>query len=254
MLGLEYSNNNHKAEKYCEPFVIKWLTDTIGDKYKYKIIPIPNYSTDPKLKDDVNNNIYEGLQSSHVDVWVNFYGRRKPRFIDFKGTYGVKWSGEKFEGYGILTMEMYWRLKSNPKEVHKSYAFIGNFGLEKDCLELLYASKEMMILIPKDKLAKVMQNPKYKWKFDVTNVEWVDNESDGTKQKQSKNIKFNLQNENDLEILDAAGTSLYLRLKNGTYKEYDILYAEEYVKRVKDKFEEMQNNRQNHTRNMDCPK
>ena len=254
MLGLEYSNDNHKAEKYCEPFVIKWLTDTIGDKHKYKIIPIPNYSTDPKLKDDVNNNIYEGLQSSHVDVWVNFYGRRKPRFIDFKGTYGVKWSGEKFEGYGILTMEMYWRLKSNPKEVHKSYAFIGNFGLEKDCLELLYASKEMMILIPKNKLAKVMQDSKYKWKFDVTNVEWVDNESDGTKQKQSKNIKFNLQNENDLEILDAAGTLLYILCKDGAYKEYSILYAKEYIKIMKKRFKKMQNNRQNHTRNMDCPK
>ena len=205
---------------------MKWLADLIGDRY-YNPISVPNY--DPNLKGDTNNDIYKFLQTGHVDIIVD-YGARKPAYIDYKGTYGLG----GFEGYFILTMEMYWRENWEGQEVHnKSYPFLTN-KFPADTQYLLYASKEIMILIPKEQLNKVMLSDRYKSKFDVSNIEWKVKTTD-KKRKLVKNIQFRLLNKYDLEVLEMANTHFY-RLIDGKYAKISSADLIRYLK-------EVQNNR-----------
>ena len=205
---------------------MKWLADIIGDRY-YIPISVPNY--DPSLKGDTNNYIYKFLQTGHADIIVD-YGARKPAYIDFKGTYGLG----GFEGYFILTMEMYWRENWEGQEVHnKSYPFLSN-KFPANTQYLLYASKEIMILIPKEQLNKVMLSDRYKSKFDVSNIEWKVKTTD-KKRKLVKNIQFRLLNKYDLEVLEMANTHFY-RLIDGKYAKISSADLIRYLK-------EVQNNR-----------
>ena len=223
---MRYINKNQQIEEYCKPFVMKWLDDIIGDRY-YNPISIPNY--DPDLIGDTNNEIYKFLQSGHVDLIVD-YGARKPAYIDFKGTYGIN----NFEGYFVLTMEMCWREQWEAESVHhKSYPFLTN-KFPDNTQHLLYASKELMILIPKDQLNKVMLSDRYKGKFDVSNIEWKVKKTD-KKHKLVKNISFNLLNSKDIEILNMSNAHFY-RLIKGKYVKISSMDLIKYLK-------EVQNNR-----------
>ena len=223
---MRYITKNQQTEEYCKPFVLKWLADIIGDRY-YIPISIPNY--DPSLKGDTNNDIYKFLQAGHVDIIVD-YGARKPAYIDFKGTYGLG----NFEGYYKLTMELYCRESWEGQEVHnKSYPFLTN-KFPANTQYLLYASKEIMVLIPKEQLNKVMLSDRYKSKFDVSNIEWKVKTTD-KKRKLVKNIQFRLLNKYDLEVLEMANTHFY-RLIEGKYAKISSTDLIRYIK-------EVQNNR-----------
>ena len=224
---MRYITKNQRTEEYCKPFVMKWLADIIGDRY-YIPISIPNY--DPSLKGDTNNDIYKFLQAGHVDIIVD-YGARKPAYIDFKGTYGLG----NFEGYYKLTMELYFRESWEGQEIyHESYPFLTN-KFPANTQYLLYASKEIMVLIPKEQLNKVILSDRYKSKFDVSNIEWKLNKSDNNKGKYVKNIYFSLLNKYDLEILEMANTHFY-RLIEGKYAKISSADLIIYLK-------EVQNNR-----------
>ena len=205
---------------------MKWLADIIGDRY-YIPISIPNY--DPSLKGDTNNDIYKFLQTGHADIIVD-YGARKPAYIDFKGTYGLG----GFEGYYKLTMELYFRESWEGQEIyHESYPFLTN-KFPANTQYLLYASKEIMVLIPKEQLNKVMLSDRYKSKFDVSNIEWKVKTTD-KKRKLVKNIQFRLLNKYDLEVLEMANTHFY-RLIDGKYAKISSADLIKYLK-------EVQNNR-----------
>ena len=223
---MRYITKNQQTEEYCKPFVLKWLADIIGDRY-YIPISVPNY--DPSLKGDTNNDIYKFLQTGHADIIVD-YGARKPAYIDFKGTYGLG----NFEGYYKLTMELYCRESWEGQEVHnKSYPFLTN-KFPANTQYLLYASKEIMVLIPKEQLNKVMLSDRYKSKFDVSNIEWKVKTTD-KKRKLVKNIQFRLLNKYDLEVLEMANTHFY-RLIDGKYAKISSADLIRYLK-------EVQNNR-----------
>ena len=223
---MRYITKNQQTEEYCKPFVLKWLADIIGDRY-YIPISVPNY--DPSLKGDTNNDIYKFLQAGHVDIIVD-YGARKPAYIDFKGTYGLG----NFEGYYKLTMELYFRESWEGQEVHnKSYPFLTN-KFPANTQYLLYASKEIMVLIPKEQLNKVILSDRYKSKFDVSNIEWKVKTTD-KKRKLVKNIQFRLLNKYDLEVLEMANTHFY-RLIDGKYAKISSADLIRYLK-------EVQNNR-----------
>ena len=223
---MRYITKNQQTEEYCKPFVLKWLADLIGDRY-YNPISVPNY--DPSLKGDTNNDIYKFLQTGHVDIIVD-YGARKPAYIDFKGTYGLG----NFEGYYKLTMELYCRESWEGQEIyHESYPFLSN-KFPANTQYLLYASKEIMILIPKEQLNKVILSDRYKSKFDVSNIEWKVKTTD-KKRKLVKNIQFRLLNKYDLEVLEMANTHFY-RLIDGKYAKISRADLIRYIK-------EVQNNR-----------
>ena len=201
MNKLKYTKDTLDAETYCLPFVKQWASDITGNKCWLDIIPIPNY--EPSSLDSANK-IYKFLQTRHVDVILD-YGARKPAYIDFKGTYGVN----GIEWYQKLTMTLYYRDKSEADTVHhKSYPFLSN-AFPDNTQYILYASKLLMILIPKHSLNKVMTSNKYKSRFDPSNIEWKQDKSDKTGRQLIKNIVFDLDNKADMTLLAEAGALFY---------------------------------------------
>ena len=198
---MKYTNETLNTEAYCLPFVKQWISDITGNKCWFDIIPVPNY--EPTSLDSANK-ICKFLQVRHVDVIVD-YGAKKPAYIDFKGTYGVN----GYEGYHKLTMDLYCRDVSEADTVHhKSYPFLSN-AFPNNTQYILYASKLLMILIPKETLNEVMTSKKYSSKFDPINMKWKPNKTDKTGRSFRKNIVFDLNNEADMELLVEAGVSFY---------------------------------------------
>ena len=106
-------------------------------------------------------------------------------------------------------MTLYYRDKSEADTVnHKSYPFLSN-AFPDNTQYILYASKLLMILIPKHSLNKVMTSNKYKSRFDPSNIEWKQDKSDKTGRQLIKNIVFDLDNKADMTLLAEAGALFY---------------------------------------------
>lgn len=207
---MRYIENNQEIELYCLPYVEKFISDVVGNKAEYDFIHVPN--GDPNALKETNKVLLY-LQFKHTDIIID-YGARKPAYIDYKGTLGRG----NFPGYYKLTMELYYRKNNKPVE---SWPFLVN-AFPSNTQHILYASKLIMILIPKEQLNKVMNSDKYKSKFNVSNIDWKLDYSDKKKQKYVKNIEFDLRDNKDLEILLASG-ALFYRLINGKYEQYNPL-------------------------------
>lgn len=205
---MKYTDEVLNAEAYCLPFVKQWVGDITNNKCWFDIIPVPNY--EPNSLDSANK-IYKFLQVRHVDLIVD-YGAKKPAYIDFKGTYGI---GD-YEGYFKLTMDFYYRDKSEAETIHhKSYPFLSN-AFPNNTQYILYASKILMVLIPKEKLNKVMTSEKYKSIFDPSNMKWKQDKADKTGRLLRKNIVFDLNCKSDMDLLVEAG-ALFYGLKGDKY-------------------------------------
>lgn len=207
---MRYIENNQETELYCLPFVEQFISDVVGDKAKYDFIHVPN--GDPNASEETNKVLLY-LQFKHTDIIID-YGARKPAYIDYKGTLGIG----KFPGYYKLTMELYYRKNNKPVE---SWPFLIN-AFPSSTQHILYVSKLIIVLIPKEQLNKVMNSDKYKSKFNVSNIDWKLDYSDKKKQRYVKNIEFDLRDNKDLEILLASG-ALFYRLMDGKYGQYDPL-------------------------------
>ena len=211
---MRYISENEQTELYCLPFIEQFISDIIGNKCSYKFIHVPNGDTRASKE---TNKVLLYLQYKHTDIIID-YGARKPAYIDFKGTKGI---GD-FEGYYKLTMELYYRQEYEPTVMHhKSWPFLVK-AFPNNTQHILYASKLIMILIPKEQLNKVMNTDKYKYKFNASNIEWKLDYSDKKEKRMVKNIVFDLRNDKDIDILLEAG-ALFYRLIDDTYKQYDPL-------------------------------
>lgn len=222
---MRYISENEQTELYCIPFVKQYIQDIIKNT-PYVFRHIPNKDDGASAE---TNGILLWLQYNHIDIVIDFK-ELASALIDMKGTLGLldKETGEViFPGYYKLTMEMYCKYEGNPN-IYKSWPFIrrdprdGRTTFTPKQQNILYISELMAILIPKVELEKVMKNPKYKYKFDTTNIPWKLNYSDKEEKKYVKNIVFDLNNNNDIDILLEVG-ALFHRLIDGHYVKYDPL-------------------------------
>lgn len=251
---MRYTEKVQKIEKDTDPFVLQWFWDVT--KNYFHTINVRNFDPD-KIKrfEKTLSNIFEkpascysiddfkkiiqiydqymietviqNYQMDGIDRIFKFYhsNANKHILLDAKGTHGYidRETGILVPSYKILTMELYHRFLSlgDDGNVHRlSYPWlkpINRTGWENDIRYILFISELLAILIPKVPLNEVLNDPKYAYKFDVTNKPWEKNPRDTKDDRLVKNVRFNLGTQRDLDILLEAEARFYLRNNNGIY-------------------------------------
>lgn len=243
---MRYTKKVQKIEKDTDPFVLQWFWDTF--KKSFNVYDIRNY--DPNkiktLKNKILCNEFKNIDEFY-DIWSQYIieniildyqidgidkifqiidpASKEPNMIiDAKGTHGYrdKTTGLWVPSYGKVTMELCHRYLSmgDDKTVHRpSYPYLrsNRTGWEDDIKYILFISKLLAILIPKVPLNEVLNDPKYAYKFDVTNKPWEKNPRDTKDDRLVKNVRFDLGYWKDLNIFLKAKSRFYLRNNAGIY-------------------------------------
>ena len=251
---MRYTKKVRKIEKDTDPFVLQWFWD--ATKKYFHTINVRNFDAD-KIKelektlskifdkpasyytmDDfekiiqiydqyMTETVIQSYQIDGIDRIFKFYhsNANKHILLDAKGTHGYtdRETGIRIPSYKILTMELYHRYTSlgDDENVHRlSYPWlklINRTGWENDIRYILFISELLAILIPKVQLNKVLTNPKYAYKFDVTNEDWEINPRDNKKDRPVKKVRFNLGKQKDLDMILEAESRFWLRNNVGIY-------------------------------------
>ena len=274
---MRYTKKVQKIEKDTDPFVLQWFWDVTknpfhtinvrnfdADKIKKlektlsKIFDKPaSYYTIDDFEKIIQiydkymiETVIQSYQIDGIDRIFKIYppnaNINKHILLDAKGTHGYidRETGILVPSYKILTMELYHRLLSlgDDESVHRlSYPWlktVNRTGWENDIRYILFISELLAILIPKAQLNNVLTNPRYAYKFDLTNKDWEVNPRDNKKDRPVKKVRFNLGTQRDLNILLEAGARFWLRNNAGIYVPFTP---------KTDSFKEMEQNYLQHT-------
>lgn len=228
-MAVDYIQVNFDKEDSCWTYVTELVETLFKNQVKLPEI-IPMNLNDPGASKETMEALFF-WQKQGVDFALDF-GQKVFMVADYKGTKGIQRNDGWFPGYITLTMELFTKKTwdSEPKTAreyynYKSYVFPSK-GFTKANQQIFYISELMCIVIPKHRLIDTLA--KHSYKVDpVFNEPWILNYSDKSREKQVKNIYFNLNNDKDIRLLLEAGACFYRRI-NGKYTSYDPVKIKSY--------------------------